>query len=154
MIYLLPSEGVLFSGDHILPHITPSIGFEPARPAYPLRDYLSSLEKVLRLPDLKLLPAHGDVTESSHVRVHELLDHHRIRLDETLNALGEEPRPAAVVATTLAWTRRKRRLDELNEFNQGLAVAETSAHLDVLVLQGRAVQHVVDEVTMYTSAAN
>jgi glyoxylase-like metal-dependent hydrolase (beta-lactamase superfamily II) len=154
MIYLLPSEGVLFSGDHILPHITPSIGFEPARPAYPLRDYLSSLEKVLRLPDLKLLPAHGDVTESSHVRVHELLEHHRIRLDETLNALGEQPRPAAVVATTLAWTRRKRRLDELNEFNQGLAVAETSAHLDVLVLQGRAVQHVVDDVTMYTSAAN
>lgn len=150
MIYLLPSDRVMFSGDHILPHITPSIGFEPARPAYPLRDYLSSLEKVLRLPDLKLLPAHGNVMESSHLRVHELLEHHRVRLDETLNALSEIPRSAADVAATLPWTRRARRLAELNPFNQGLAIAETAAHLDVLVLQGRASQLVLNGVEMYT----
>jgi glyoxylase-like metal-dependent hydrolase (beta-lactamase superfamily II) len=141
-------------GEHRGAHITPSIGFEPARPAYPLRDYLASLEKVLRLPDLKLLPAHGNVTQSSHQRVHELINHHQSRLNETLSALGMQPLSAAVVATSLAWTRRKRRLDELNAFNQGLAVAETAAHLDVLVLQGRATLHLIDGVTVYTAAMN
>ena len=27
-------HGLLFAGDHVLPHITPSIGFEPARPRF------------------------------------------------------------------------------------------------------------------------
>lgn len=150
VIYIAELSGVMFSGDHILPHITPSIGFEPARPEYPLRDYLASLEKILRLPDLQLLPAHGEVGPSSHRRAHELLDHHRLRLDEAHTALGSEPRAAALVARSLAWTRRGRRLEELNTFNQGLAVAETSAHLDVLVLQGRAEQRLVDGIEMYT----
>ena len=34
-------RGLLFAGDHVLPHITPSIGFELAEPAaLPLADYL------------------------------------------------------------------------------------------------------------------
>ena len=32
--------GALFAGDHVLPHITPSIGVELIRPHSPLRDYL------------------------------------------------------------------------------------------------------------------
>src|SRR5579875_567174 len=32
--------GLLFAGDHVLPHITPSIGFEACPPELPLRDYL------------------------------------------------------------------------------------------------------------------
>ena len=41
------------------------------------------------------------------------------------------------VAQVLTWTRRERRFAELDVFNQLLAVSETMAHLDVLVLQGR-----------------
>ena len=37
---------LLFAGDHVLPHITPSIALEADRPALPLRDYLESLKKV------------------------------------------------------------------------------------------------------------
>ena len=33
----------LFAGDHVLPHITPSIGVELVRPESPLRNYLASL---------------------------------------------------------------------------------------------------------------
>ncbi|MEU7812824.1 MBL fold metallo-hydrolase [Pseudonocardia sp. NPDC049154] len=35
--------GVLFTGDHVLPHITPSIGYERAPEPAPLRSYLDSL---------------------------------------------------------------------------------------------------------------
>nr|GLK41055.1 hypothetical protein GCM10017611_79300 [Rhodococcus wratislaviensis] len=34
---------LLFSGDHILPHITPSIGFELGPWGMPLGDYVNSL---------------------------------------------------------------------------------------------------------------
>ena len=47
----------------------------------PLADFLDSLELVRRLPDLRLLPAHGPVTDSAHARVDELLAHHDHRLD-------------------------------------------------------------------------
>ena len=59
------TAGLLFAGDHVLPTITPSIGFEPAYVQQPLRDFLGSLAKVRAMPDLMLLPAHGPVSPSS-----------------------------------------------------------------------------------------
>ena len=38
--------GLLFAGDHVLPTITPSIGFEPVPVEQPLRDFMESLAKV------------------------------------------------------------------------------------------------------------
>ena len=75
---------LLFAGDHVLSTITPSIGFEPAYVQQPLRDYLASLAKVRALPDMKLLPAHGPVTASSHTRVDELVALHDVRLERSL----------------------------------------------------------------------
>ena len=39
-------------------------------------------------------------------------------------------------ARLLTWTRRERPLGDLDPFNQMLAVLETAAHLDVLVMRG------------------
>src|SRR3546814_6999922 len=71
------ADQLLFAGDHVLPTITPSIGFEPVLADQPLIDFLDSLAKVRAMPDLRLLPAHGAVTESSHARVDELIPFHR-----------------------------------------------------------------------------
>lgn len=131
------SSGLTFSGDHVLPHITPSIGFEPAAPPLPLMDYLNSLRLMLDYPDTRLLPAHGPVAASVHRRVEELLEHHADRLEASLLPLGRGS-TAFEIATQLAWTRRRRRFDELSPINQMLAVLETKAHLDVLVATGRA----------------
>jgi glyoxylase-like metal-dependent hydrolase (beta-lactamase superfamily II) len=49
----------MFAGDHVLPRITPSIGFEQNAAGLPLRDYLDSLKLVRDLPDRRLLPAQG-----------------------------------------------------------------------------------------------
>ena len=72
--------GLLFAGDHVLPTITPSIGFEPVLQAAPLAAFLRSLELVRSRPDARLLPAHGAVTDSVHARVDELVAHHGRRL--------------------------------------------------------------------------
>jgi hypothetical protein len=53
------------------------------------------------------------------------------------------------VARRLRWTRRERRLADLDPFNQTLAVLETVAHLSVLVAQGRARCTVLDHVDHY-----
>ena len=67
------AAGLLFAGDHVLPTITPSIGFTVPPVPDPLGDFMASLTKVRSLPDLTVLPAHGPVAPSSHARVDELL---------------------------------------------------------------------------------
>jgi glyoxylase-like metal-dependent hydrolase (beta-lactamase superfamily II) len=130
-------HGLLFAGDHVLPHITPSIGFEPARPDLPLGDYLNSLHLVRAMPELRLLPAHGPVADSTHARIDELIAHHERRLDACVAVIRRGAATAYEAARTLTWTRRERHFDELDPFNQMMAVMETAAHLDVLVRQGR-----------------
>ncbi|MDQ2750163.1 MAG: MBL fold metallo-hydrolase [Actinomycetota bacterium] len=130
------AANALFAGDHVLPHITPSIGFELVPAQSPLRDYLTSLRLVRALPDAHLLPAHGPPAPSTHARVDELLDHHEQRLTATADVVARGASTAFDVATVLTWTRRHRTFAELDVFNQMMAVHETMAHLEVLVERG------------------
>jgi glyoxylase-like metal-dependent hydrolase (beta-lactamase superfamily II) len=151
VVYLDQERGLLFSGDHVLPHITPSIGFELGGPALPLGDYLDSLHRMTTLADARLLPAHGPVGDSVHARVGELLAHHDDRLTESLAALGDRTRTAYEVAGDLGWTRRKVSFADLGAFDQMLAVNETAAHLDVLAARGRARCTQADGVNRYAA---
>jgi glyoxylase-like metal-dependent hydrolase (beta-lactamase superfamily II) len=137
LVYHDAAAGVLFAGDHILPHITPTIGMEPARNRGALRDYMDSLRLVLTLPDARLLPAHGPVQDSTHKRVHELLAHHEQRLSEMLAAMEPGRSTAYEVARAIRWTRRQQRFDELDTISQLLAVGETASHLELLVIRGQ-----------------
>jgi glyoxylase-like metal-dependent hydrolase (beta-lactamase superfamily II) len=128
---------IMFAGDHVLPHITPSIGFEAAGNGMALSDYLGSLARTLALPDARLLPAHGPVTASTHERVHELLAHHDTRLSETLAAVQAGHVTPFEVAKAIKWTRRHRDFADLDLFSQVQAVNETAAHLEVLALRGQ-----------------
>jgi glyoxylase-like metal-dependent hydrolase (beta-lactamase superfamily II) len=137
IVFADEQAGLLFAGDHVLPHITPSIGFEAVPSDAPLSDYLASLALIRALPDLTLLPAHGSVAASTHARVDELVAHHDARLRETTEAVtGLGSATAAQVAEVLGWTRRRRSFASLDPFNQMLAVTETVAHLKLLVTTG------------------
>lgn len=136
VVFIDRDAQLMFAGDHVLPHITPSIGFETVAAALPLGDYLDSLRLVRSLPDQRLLPAHGPVSPSVHVRVDELLHHHAERLDRACEMV-DDGLTAYEVAGRLTWTRRQRSFADLDLFNQMLAVSETAAHLDLLVEQGR-----------------
>jgi glyoxylase-like metal-dependent hydrolase (beta-lactamase superfamily II) len=146
-------DTLLFAGDHVLPHITPSIGFEPGALPGALTRFLDSLAKVRAMPDRRLLPAHGPVRPSVHARVDELLDHHGHRLDEIERTVGLGAGTAADVAARLTWTRREKGLDDLESFHRMLAVLETDAHLEVLAAQGRVVRELeqdgADEVVRH-----
>jgi glyoxylase-like metal-dependent hydrolase (beta-lactamase superfamily II) len=137
VVYHDAASEIMFAGDHVLPHITPSIGFEPAGNRMALRDYLSSLARTLELPDARLLPAHGPVSGSTHERVNELLAHHDDRLAETLDAVRAGHATPFEVAKAIKWTRRQRLFDDLDLFAQIQAVNETAAHLEVLLVRGQ-----------------
>ena len=145
VVYHDDAGAALFAGDHVLPHITPSIGFQPSITKLALRDYLGSLRLMLTLPDSRLLPAHGPVCDSTHDRVTELLAHHETRLRQTLEAAGAGPVTAMSAASVIPWTRRQRKFDELDVWSRLLAVGETAAHLEFLVLRGQLVRHVSAE---------
>jgi glyoxylase-like metal-dependent hydrolase (beta-lactamase superfamily II) len=149
LVFVEPSTELLFAGDHVLPHITPSIGFEAAPADFPLRDYLDSLRLVRGMPDARLLPAHGPVAPSVHARVDELLDHHDRRLGIIGDLVDKGASTAFEAASMMTWTRRKRHLSELDMFNEMLAVLETKSHLDVLMLQGKLDRTDVDGTQHY-----
>ncbi len=133
---------IMFAGDHVLPHITPSIGFEPAGNRLALRDYLSSLARTLALPDARLLPAHGPVTASTHERVNELLAHHDLRLAEIYQAVLAGHATPYEVAKAIKWTRRQRLFGDLDLFSQVMSINETAAHLEVLAIRGQVTREV------------
>ena len=114
----------------------------------------TSLAKVRAMPDLRLLPAHGPVTASSHARVDELVAHHDQRLALCLASVESGRDTAYGVARDLPWTRHARTMDELDVFNAALASMETMAHLELLAAQGRITRTETDGVRVYGRRAD
>lgn len=154
LVFLDERAGLLFAGDHVLPRITPSIGLETPRDPLALAAFLDSLQVVRKLPDLAVLPAHGALGARSHRRADELIEHHRLRLDATADAVREGASSVYEVAHALSWTRHEKHFCELDAGNQYLAVAETAAHLEVLVRDGVLVSGQTGGVDTYESASD
>ncbi|MFI5976863.1 MBL fold metallo-hydrolase [Streptomyces sp. NPDC051452] len=134
----LPGHGRLFSGDHLLPGITPHIGLyedpDDATVTDPLGDYLDSLERVGRLTPAEVLPAHQHAFTDAPGRVGELLVHHEQRLAGLL-ALLREPLTPWQLAERMEWNRP---WADIPYGSRTIAVSEAESHLRRLVKQGRA----------------
>lgn len=135
-----PEQKWLFSGDHVLFHITPNIcrwrGVENS-----LRDYLESLQKVRELPVDLLLPAHREETGDLAARVDQLTAHHARRVENAVETLRREPGLTAYeIAGRMAWSIRCRDWADFPLTQKFFAVGETMAHLDYLTARGQAVR--------------
>lgn len=123
-----PESGVLLSGDHVLPTITPHIsGLTPSEDA--LADFFVALRRVAALPGVtRVLPAHGLPFEDLAGRVAAIVAHHDDRLVR-LEAIGEGLGTAGV-------RRYSRELFAPRSWGP-MAESETYAHLEHLRLLGR-----------------
>ncbi|CAM5571594.1 MBL fold metallo-hydrolase [Streptomyces narbonensis] len=134
----LPGHGRLFSGDHLLPGISPHIGlYENPGDAHetdPLGDYLDSLERIGRLGVAEVLPAHQYAFADAAGRVDELLTHHEERLTGLL-ALLATPLTPWQLAERMEWNRP---WAEIPHGSRNIAVSEAEAHVRRLVKLGRA----------------
>ncbi|MFC9248691.1 MBL fold metallo-hydrolase [Streptomyces sp. NPDC057136] len=143
----LPGRGRLFSGDHLLPGISPHIGLyedpDDTTVTDPLGDYLDSLERIGRLGVAEVLPAHQHAFTDAAGRVRELLDHHEERLTGLL-ALLSAPLTPWQLAERMVWNRP---WEQIPHGSRSIAVSEAEAHLRRLVKLGRAEAAGSDPVT-------
>ena len=140
-----PEGGFVFTGDHVLPHITPYIS-GVASGTNPLLDYFASLERTAALPDMhKALPAHGVVIDEPAERCQEIIEHHHERFARLRKGSLELGKPASV--------------RELSQFLfrpekiGAMADGECYAHLEWLRQAGRAEMHVENNVKLYEVTA-
>ena len=127
----------LFSGDHILFHITPNIcRWQGVRDA--LGDYLTSLDRTAELDVAELYPAHRPETGDLRARTAELKAHHARRLEDTLRTVAETPGLNAYeIAGRMRWSIRCRSWEDFPLTQKFFAVGEAMAHLDYLEARGR-----------------
>jgi glyoxylase-like metal-dependent hydrolase (beta-lactamase superfamily II) len=123
------SSGTLVSGDHVLPRITSNVGLYPDARPDPLGDFLTALEKMKTLGVKRVLPAHGEPFDDCAGRVDEILAHHVLRLDATMEAVGRG-RDAYTICRILFPKLR-------SPHEERFALAETLAHLRYLELRGK-----------------
>jgi len=143
------SKKVLVCGDHILFDITPNIThWEQLDNS--LKHYLTNLEKVYALDVNLVLPGHRTIWKDHRKRITELQEHHRNRLSEALFALGGGGKTAWEVAPYISWDIECNSWEEFPSVQKFFAVGETIAHLDYLVLEGKARKDTKNHKVLYS----
>ena len=126
-----PVLKILFSGDHLLPTITPHIA-QFVENTDPLTDYLNSLDKIEKVDVDVVLPAHEEAFTNHHERIKQLKDHHKQRLNEIMNGLGAGSLTAYALASKVHWNVKYKSWNEFPLFQKYLALGEIAAHLNLL----------------------
>jgi len=155
MCFYEPTRKFLFSGDHILPDITPNIGLHPQSGENPLGDYVDSLKSLMELEVNFVFPAHGSVFSGLGQRIDALLRHHQERMTDILNVIPDDPKTAYQIATEIPWIPDEGGISfqDLSAFDRRLAVLETLAHLQFLATEGRANKVVKERTTYYRATS-
>ncbi len=122
-----PEQGILLSGDHVLPTITPHIAGSANGDA--LHSYLATLDLVAQLDGVQIgLPAHGHPFADVPGRVDAIKEHHAERT-ETLRDVSVAIGPAGVVELSH---------ELFPERHWGvMAESETFAHVEHLARSGQ-----------------
>lgn len=121
--------GILFSGDHVLPRISPVIMYDLDLGDV-LGDYLESLQKLISMHIGLTYPAHGTIIEHGDERARQILLHHDRRLLDMAELVRR--------SDTTAWEVMIRSFRaNLDPIQVRLAFLETVSHLEHLRLNGR-----------------
>jgi len=123
-------EGLLLSGDQILPTISTVIQFPTSDSDNPLGQYLHSLTRLQQLNPARIMPAHGEPFNDLNARVDQLFQHHQERLQLIIESVSDQPCGARSIVNQLFGS-------ELDVFNLFLATGEITAHLLFMHSQGK-----------------
>ena len=136
----------LFSGDHILPKITPNISMNSQSIGNPLVDYLNSLRQMEQLTTDLVMPGHGAVFTNLAGRIKEIEQHHEKRLGEIMESFQGISKTAYQIAIDISWFLP---FNKLAPFSKRMAITETLAHLELLLAQGRLIKTEQDGIIWY-----
>lgn len=135
-----PDDGILISGDQVLPKITSNISVYPTEPlANPLKEWLDSLcyLKENTKPGTLTLPAHNEVFLGLHKRLVEMHQGHVRRLDAVAKECAQPK--CAIEAFPALFRRKLKGLDFI------LGTGEALAHLHFLEDKGVLERVFIDE---------
>jgi len=142
------SKKILLAGDHILGDITPNIQCWSDK-ANPLKDYMASLDKVLKLQIDLVLPGHRSLIDNPATRIEELKKHHALRLNEVLTILKKGPMSAFQIASQMTWDIVCESWDQFPVAQKWFATGEAISHLRYLEEDGRIVRITADKKTQF-----
>jgi glyoxylase-like metal-dependent hydrolase (beta-lactamase superfamily II) len=125
-----PEAGAVFSGDHLLPGVTPPVTFERGFDSDPLRSYLDSLARIADRDPGLVLPGHGRPFGDCARRIEAITRSKMRRLEAIRATIRERPRTVTEIADEL-FTRAVVR------FQRNFAMAEALAHIAYLRWQGQ-----------------
>ncbi|MEF3307155.1 MBL fold metallo-hydrolase [Paenibacillus sp. GYB003] len=131
----------LFCGDHVLPQITPNVGYIPGFDEDPLSSYMRSLKEVGGLNVELAYPGHREPFRGFGARAAEIVRHHEERLAAMEAALTE---PRSAFELCIAYFGNRLSIHQLR-----FALSETIAHLICLRNGGRIKEIESEEATMY-----
>ena len=148
-----PARKIFFSGDHILPVITPNVSLRLNSVPNPLGDFLNSLNMVKQLDVHLVLPAHEHIFADLQKRVEEIIQHHQLRNLEILAAMKTEPKTAYQISTEITWMPGFGgvRFQNLAPGDKRMAVTETLAHLEAMRVDEKVAQLHRDSIISYQS---
>lgn len=124
--------GLFWSGDHLLPRITPNIGFHAQSDPDPLGDYLRSLAETRAYGEPLVLPGHEYRFRGLGERAAAIATHHEERLDGVEALVRAGARTVWEVSRSLEWA-----VPAGPRYLQRSALAEAYAHLIHLETRGR-----------------
>jgi glyoxylase-like metal-dependent hydrolase (beta-lactamase superfamily II) len=133
--------GILFSGDHVLPRITPVIMVDDEGTDV-LGEYLASLQRLIELDVGLTYPAHGGVVEHGARRAEQISLHHDRRLSGMLDVVSLAPHTAWEVML-------ESYRPHLNSIEQRLALRETVSHLEHLRTRNQVTSFPEGELWFY-----
>lgn len=130
----------IFTGDHVLPRITPHIGLYPydLPDVDPLGDFLVSLERVAQVKATEVLPAHQHRFTGLAERAEAIAAHHEQRLAELTALLSVSPTTLWELSSGLTWRQPWAAMTPLA---RRMAAGEAAAHLRTLERRGIAHRH-------------
>ena len=140
---------LLFSGDHILPNITPNISSHVQSGDNPLGDYICALQKLRNLKVTKVLPAHENVFTDLRGRIEELIEHHAERELEIYKTIENKSRTAYDVASRIAWNVADGLWEKIPALQRRFAVTETLSHLDRMRWDGKVKKVLKNDRVLY-----
>ena len=141
----------LFSGDHVLPDITPNISYHPQSGPDPIGAYLKSLEQVYDLEVSFTFPGHGPAFTGVRPVIESIIRHHEGRKVLIAKALESKTKTAYQISQEIPWMVDIKEQDYnlMGVLNRRFAVSETIAHLEHMVAEGEIGKSIENGIWMY-----
>jgi glyoxylase-like metal-dependent hydrolase (beta-lactamase superfamily II) len=144
-----PQNKLLFCGDHILPTITPNVGYHVLSGDNPLGNYLNSLNKLVHLEVACVHPGHEYSFQDLKSRIKAITVHHHRRQAEIRRLIARGFTNSYEIALHLTWSLNLP-WNRFPPLHKRSAITETIAHLEYMRWEGKIKKIIDNNHVSYT----